>query len=114
MTLAAVTVAFMAGMSLGIGQYDDACSYTGFTAIRGGSGRYPSPPSGGLGEGGVDQRPVAVDLVSRVEFGEQHRTCNMAGSRPPASCQSFEILPAGLAATAAQFRREIRRGDAGA
>ena len=82
---------------------------TGFAAIRGVRAGIPAP-LGGLGERGVDQAPPPVDPVGPVEFGEQHR---MQLGPDAGLVPAFQILPAGLTATAAQFRREVLPGDAG-
>ena len=55
-----------------------------------GSGRYPRLPRG-LGEGGVDQGPSPVDLVSRVEFGEQ--ASRAVGSQDAGFVPAFEDTP---------------------
>src|SRR6185369_13632899 len=61
-----------------------------------------------LGKGGVDQSAAPVDLVSAIQFGQQHRMQlhPHAGLVP-----SLQVVSAGLAATKAQFRRQVVPSD---
>src|SRR6185369_13335791 len=61
-----------------------------------------------LGKGGVDQSAAPVDLVSAIQFGQQHRMQlhPHAGLVP-----SLQVVSAGLAATEAQFRRQVVPSD---
>ena len=67
-------------------------------------------PLGGLGEGGVDQRPLPIDRVGAVELGQQDRVqlAPDTGLMP-----GPQVGPAGLTAAATELGGQVIPGDAG-
>src|SRR5436309_12358327 len=64
-------------------------------------------PLGGLGEGGVDQRPRPVDLVGAVEFSEQQSVQILPDT---GLVPELQVVAAGLATAAAEFGRQVVPG----